>query len=483
LKSDDSDGVFELTTSSIATTTTTTPLPWFDLVTLVLLYIVQGLPTGLVTASLPFLLKSRLTYAQLGIVSLASYPYALKLAWSPVVDMLFVRRFGRRKSWIVPMQLLVTLVLFVLAASLSPNLDSIGPDNGSVYLFTAAMFFIVFCAATQDVAVDGLAIDVLPAEHRGLASTVQTLGLNIGFFTSFTLFLSFNSADFCNAWLRAPHAASDVGVLTLPMYCRAIAWLYLITTVYIAFFFHEPPAASGDQSHAQSLSSSIAAVYRQIVQIARLEPVRELSIVMLTCKIGLALFDAVTTLRLLDKGVRQQDVAVFALIDFPLQLVVAIYASKYVAGATPLNLYRVGFAARATVGLWGAFVVFLYPEHTAPTALWWLVLLATSLMYSTATNLMFVSQCAQFARVADEEIGGTNITLLNSVTNMGSSWPKFFVLMLIDALGSGNGGFFLLALLSTIFNAAYFATMIPRFVALQRVPLAQWWTRDHQEKV
>lgn len=381
------------------------------------------------------------------------------------------------------MQLLVALVLFALAESVSPTLDSIGPDNSSVYLFTAAMFFIVFCAATQDVAVDGLAIDVLPAEHRGLASTVQTVGLNIGFFTSFTLFLSFNSADFCNAWLRAPADASDIGVLTLPIYCRWIAWLYLLTTVYIAFFFHEPPPQPSSDNTALSTSASIAAVYRQIVQIARLEPVRELSIVMLTCKVGLALFDAVTTLRLLEKGVRQQDVAVFALIDFPLQLVVALYASKYVAGATPLNLYRIGFVARAAVGLWGAFVVFLYPEHSAPTAVWWLVLLVTSLMYSTATSLMFVSQCAQFARVADEEIGGTNITLLNSVTNMGSSWPKFVVLMLIDALGGGNGGFYLLALLSTAYNAVYFVTMIKRFVALQRVPLAQWWTRDHQDKV
>lgn len=440
----------------------------------------QGLPTGLVTASLPFLLKSRLSYAQLGIVSLASYPYALKLAWSPVVDMLFVRRFGRRKSWIVPMQLLVAGVLLILAETLTPDLSSIGPDNSSVYLFTLAMFFVVFCAATQDVAVDGLAIDVLPAVHRGLASTVQTVGLNIGFFTSFTLFLSFNSADFCNAWLRAPDAASNIGVLTLPVYCRWIAYLYLITTAYIAFFFREP--TTNDASSSGPVGASIASVYRQIVQIARLEPVCELSLVMLTCKIGLVLFDAVTTLRLLDKGVRQQDVAIFALIDFPLQLVVAIYASKYVAGATPLNLYRIGFAARAAVGLWGAFVVYLYPGGHAPSAFWWIVLLVTSLSYSTAMNFMFVSQCAHFARVADEEIGGTNITLLNSVTNLGSSWPKFFVLTLIDMLGSGgNGGYYALALLSTVYNVGYFMTMINRFVALQRVPLAQWWTRDHDD--
>jgi hypothetical protein len=41
---------------------------------------------GLVMGSIPFLLQSKLTYTELGIFSIAGYPYALKLFWSPVVD-------------------------------------------------------------------------------------------------------------------------------------------------------------------------------------------------------------------------------------------------------------------------------------------------------------------------------------------------------------------------------------------------------------
>lgn len=46
----------------------------------------QGVPMGLVMGSIPFLLQSKLTYTELGIFSIAGYPYALKLFWSPVVD-------------------------------------------------------------------------------------------------------------------------------------------------------------------------------------------------------------------------------------------------------------------------------------------------------------------------------------------------------------------------------------------------------------
>jgi len=49
----------------------------------------------------PFLLQAKASYTQIGIFSLASYPYSFKLFWSPVVDSMYSLAFGRRKSWIV----------------------------------------------------------------------------------------------------------------------------------------------------------------------------------------------------------------------------------------------------------------------------------------------------------------------------------------------------------------------------------------------
>lgn len=63
----------------------------------------QGVPLGLASGSIPFLLQQRLTYSQIGIFTLAtyeatptprtqssrSYPYALKLGWSAFVDSVY----------------------------------------------------------------------------------------------------------------------------------------------------------------------------------------------------------------------------------------------------------------------------------------------------------------------------------------------------------------------------------------------------------
>ncbi len=68
--------------------------------------------------------------------------------------------------------------------------------------------------------------------HRRYASTCQTVGMNIGYFSSFTVFLALNDADFCNKYLRASPAPE--GHLTLAVYLRAWGWAYAAATLLIA---------------------------------------------------------------------------------------------------------------------------------------------------------------------------------------------------------------------------------------------------------
>lgn len=53
----------------------------------------------------PFLLQAKASYTAIGVFSLAAYPYSFKLAWSPIVDSVYSLALGRRKSWVVPIQL------------------------------------------------------------------------------------------------------------------------------------------------------------------------------------------------------------------------------------------------------------------------------------------------------------------------------------------------------------------------------------------
>ena len=57
-----------------------------NFILLCLLYFLQGVPMGLASGSVPFLLKDHLSFGEIGVFSLASYPYSLKLFWSPIVE-------------------------------------------------------------------------------------------------------------------------------------------------------------------------------------------------------------------------------------------------------------------------------------------------------------------------------------------------------------------------------------------------------------
>ena len=105
---------------------------WDKIIFLTLLYCIQGVPVGLVQ-SVSFLMSSRhVSYADQGTFSMTLWPYSMKLFLAPVVDSVYWRRLGRRKSWIVPMQLIIG-VFFISVASYVHELFEVNSDSVSIH--------------------------------------------------------------------------------------------------------------------------------------------------------------------------------------------------------------------------------------------------------------------------------------------------------------------------------------------------------------
>lgn len=116
------------------------------IILLVILYLLQGVPLGLALGSVPYLLKSKLNYSDMALFSLSAYPYSLKLFWSPIVDSIYSKTFGRRKSWIVPLQFILGSCLIFVGS----RVDSILNQQDIPVVFIAAIFtLMVFLCATQ----------------------------------------------------------------------------------------------------------------------------------------------------------------------------------------------------------------------------------------------------------------------------------------------------------------------------------------------
>jgi PAT family acetyl-CoA transporter-like MFS transporter 1 len=77
------------------------------------MHLLKGLPLGL-NGALPYILSSKkVSYADQGTFSLAFWPFSLKLLWAPIVDTLYFKRFGLRKSWLIPVQYLLGVSMFL----------------------------------------------------------------------------------------------------------------------------------------------------------------------------------------------------------------------------------------------------------------------------------------------------------------------------------------------------------------------------------
>jgi RhtX/FptX family siderophore transporter len=198
------------------------------------LYFAQGLPFGFFVQAIPVILRSQgYSLGEIGLASLLTLPWALKFLWAPIVDRRWWPHIGRRRSWILAMQLAGMVVLAGLATT--PAADSIG-------VLMTAMIVLNLIAATQDIATDGMAVDILPPAERGFANGLQVAGYRVGMIVGGGVLLGLhdhlgNRGTF--AAMAALTAVSSVPVLTVR---EAAPALPAATTSRLPHFLHRPGA-------------------------------------------------------------------------------------------------------------------------------------------------------------------------------------------------------------------------------------------------
>ncbi len=134
----------------------------YNICFLMFLYLLQGVPIGIMH-SLPFILSSRgVSYASQGTFSLAGWPFSIKLLWAPIVDSIFSRRLGRRKSWLVPVQYMIGACMLFFSGYVHRVVETSEDSviHGEIYKLTGIFFLFTFLAATQDIAVDGWGLTI-----------------------------------------------------------------------------------------------------------------------------------------------------------------------------------------------------------------------------------------------------------------------------------------------------------------------------------
>lgn len=131
------------------------------------LYFAQGIPQGLQLYAIPAWMAVQGASASTvgGYVGICTLPWTFKLVAGPLMDRYGFLPMGRRRPWLLCAGL--GMVLTLLALSLVPDpLHHMG-------LFMAVSFVGNCFGAVQDVATDGLAVDITPEDQQARANGVM----------------------------------------------------------------------------------------------------------------------------------------------------------------------------------------------------------------------------------------------------------------------------------------------------------------------
>lgn len=339
------------------------------------LYFAQGLPFGFQASALPLLLRERgVSLEAIGFSGLLAAPWLSKPLWAPLVDRYGNRRFGRRKSWIVPMQ--AGLVACALLAAASADMRTLA----------AIILVMNLLAATQDIAVDALAVSWLGPEQLGPGNAVQVVGYKLGMLTGGGLLV----------W-----ASARIGWDGLFQAMAALMLAVLLISLRL-------PEARGNEPEP-SAPVALRTIAARLRDAFKQPTMAALLLVVVTYKMGETLADGMWKPMLFDRGFSSAQIGLWAgTYGMAFSLLGSASAGWLVRKvALPSALFWTALAR--TAALAGEWWISATPRVTASSVIG--VTCLEHLLGGAITTVVF----ALMMRHTDREIGATHFSLLSSL--------------------------------------------------------------------
>ena len=152
---------------------------------------VMGFSSGLPFLLLKDLLKAWLSDAGadltvIGFTTLVALPYNFKFIWAPLLDRISMPFLGRRRGWLLIIQLALAGSIACIAFALTqyaPGQFSLAAKDNTVlvpWLVVYAALAVAFCASSQDIVIDAYRREDLPDNELGLGSSLAVNGFRVG---------------------------------------------------------------------------------------------------------------------------------------------------------------------------------------------------------------------------------------------------------------------------------------------------------------
>jgi PAT family beta-lactamase induction signal transducer AmpG len=363
------------------------------------LYFSEGAPIGFIWWALPTTLRSvGVPVDQITLMtSTLVLPWMFKFVWAPLVDLTRLQRWTVR-SWILTMQGIMGLSLFPLLF-----LDS-WHTISSLYPF---LLIHAVAAATQDAAIDALAISAVPEHERGSVNGWMQVGMLAG-----------RSLLGGGALMMSRHLGEHATVLLLIVAIWSSSLLVLISR-----------EAGGEESGPHEFSVRLQDLGGRLRR-AFTEKVTWLGL--LFALVGGAAYEAVGAVAgpfLIDNGFSTEEAGSFFAIPSVLAMIGGALVGGYAADRWGKRR-SVAFSLVCTiVTVW----VLAASSAEGPERSPWTIAILTLLYLCIGT--FTASSYALFMDLTSPRLGATQFSAFMGTTNACESWSTFAVGRAVRGLG------------------------------------------------
>lgn len=145
---------------------------FYTLLSIIGMYAAHTSPLYFATFAMPTILRAEGTSLILiGFLGYLMLPWAFKFLWAPLLDRFYYIPWGKRKTWMVPTQCIIVLLLLLLFY--------IQPSQHVLILFLLLLSISLF-AATQDMASAAYVMEQLHPDQRRWGNYAQVIGTTLG---------------------------------------------------------------------------------------------------------------------------------------------------------------------------------------------------------------------------------------------------------------------------------------------------------------
>lgn len=376
-----------------------------------LLYLSEGIPYGFTSvAMVTFMRVAGLSLDQIGIFTAALFvPWAFKFAWAPLIDLIRLRRLGGRKAW----------VLFCTAMMIVTLLMAAVVDFAADFRLLLWMIVLnnVFCA-TQDVAIDSLAVSTLQEDERGRGN-----GFMFG-------------GQYTGIALGGGGAVYIFGIWGLEGALLYVSAMQMLCLLFVLFFVRDPMAATSQTSAesviirlARTLWNFLIVLYSSFLQSGRGPRAALLFSVLPTGALVLA-YAALTTMQV-DYGLTENEIARLSIMN------TVGAAAGCIVGGTLADRFGIRrmlglfYVLSAVPGLLLAGEIASVGLQSVPSMVFQGLLVAHGAIYGMA----FGTHAAVFMGVTNPAVAATQFTAFMAMGNMVISYSNYWQGIVAERFG------------------------------------------------